>query len=402
MIRHAQLSDIPQISELHLRVWRDKTWQGSAEGDAGLNHRIVENLRQIYFGHPWRDGPSRPLVHVDSNDRLTGALCSLSRPFTFRGKTRWGTISSEFVVDPDQRGSMVAISLMRKLLQGSQDFTIADRANDRSLRLWRTTGGTTAPLYGYHWVRPLRPVKFSLWWAGQLRKLAPLAHAARPLSGIVDRIVLRQKGNPFPPVTSSLTSCTLTPDNFVELYDELVVDELRPEYNQASIDWIWGRLGATWQEECQCEKHFVNDKQGRPVGWYIGQFIPGDVAYITQMVARQQFRQDVLNHVLSHAFDAGCVGTIGRGDGQFFEAVLTSHCQIVQGKHVLLHSNDAEITNAFRSGNAFFTLPEGEGCLHLTAAVERLPTITTPDLKSNLSSHSELPSHDTLHNTVID
>jgi len=132
-------ADIPQVAELHRRVF-----QTGEAPSAELERRYRAYFRGIFLDNPWYDEEVSPLVYEDADGSIAGFLGVMPRRMSIRGRPIQAAVSSQFIVEPGRRSTMAAVHLMKTFMSGPQDVSIADEANGLSRKLWESLGGTTA------------------------------------------------------------------------------------------------------------------------------------------------------------------------------------------------------------------------------------------------------------------
>ena len=169
-IRSFREEDIPQVADLHRRVF-DTADHSTPE----LLESYRAYLTDVYLKNSGGDDDVGSLVHQEGG-KITGFLGVVPRRMSIRGQSLRAVITTNFVVDAGSRG-LAGIRLLRAVLDGPQDLSIADESNIASRVLWETLGGTTSLLYSMHWLYPLRPSLFGLLVAKK-KKLLPRAALA--------------------------------------------------------------------------------------------------------------------------------------------------------------------------------------------------------------------------------
>ena len=104
--------DIPQVARLHRRVFpRDD--QGSAELDSYRDY-----FARVFFANPSRDAAIPSLVYQEADGRIVGFLGVAVRTMRMNGHRLRAAVSSQFIVDPGGRASLVAVRLAKTFLAG--------------------------------------------------------------------------------------------------------------------------------------------------------------------------------------------------------------------------------------------------------------------------------------------
>src|SRR5579862_6063959 len=87
--------DIPQVADLHRRVFRT--------GDSSSSH-LQESYRsyfeQIFLHNPWCDSTMPSLVYEETNGDIVGFLGVQPRRMSMNGRPVRAAVSSQFIVDP--------------------------------------------------------------------------------------------------------------------------------------------------------------------------------------------------------------------------------------------------------------------------------------------------------------
>ena len=139
-IRSFKTEDIPQVADLHRRVF------GVAEQTSPeLLDAYRTYFTEVLLNHPWRQEAANSLVYQEKTGRITGFLAVMPRRMIFNGRAIEARITSQFAVDPEYRGC-VGLRLLSEVLAGPQDLTIADESNADSRILWEGLGGATSHL----------------------------------------------------------------------------------------------------------------------------------------------------------------------------------------------------------------------------------------------------------------
>src|ERR1044071_8269516 len=164
-VRPFVANDIPQVASLHQRVW------GAKAVGIGRYRR--------YFTEVFLEGSDgshlSSLVCEETGGRIVGFIGVVPRRVAIEGRCFQAAVSSQFIVEPASHSGLVAARLAKAFLEGPQDLSIADEANDAARRIWQRLGGTTALLHSLYWTRPLRPAGFVLSCLARRRGLAPRA-----------------------------------------------------------------------------------------------------------------------------------------------------------------------------------------------------------------------------------
>lgn len=357
-VRRFVEADIPQVADLHRRVFRT-----AEAGEPGWREAYRSYFSEVFLNNPLRDDALGSLVCEEDSGRIVGFMGVAPRRVRFNGRPILVALSSQFVVDPAWRGR-VGLRILKRCFEGPQDLSIADEAGADSRRLWEWCGGAAALLYSTHWVRPLRPARFALAFATRRDPGAPLARAAAPVARLVDALVTRLPRSPFrlsPPRGSQQ-----------ELDEALVLRHLpdvagdravRPNYDDRSLKWVLERASQR-KGFGPLRKVLVRDDARDVAGWFLYHARRGGTGEVLQIAAKRETIHLVLDHLLHDAAGRGVIALAGRLEPAFAQALSERYCLLHRrGNWTLMHSRTPELLHAIQRGDAFFTRLEGEWCL---------------------------------------
>ena len=353
-IRPFEESDIPQTAALHQLVF-----------DIPSTPDIGDRYRSYFadkFLEPVRLGALPSLVFEDGDGRIVGFLAIATRWFAIGGKPIRAAVSSQFAVHPEARSHLAAIALSRHFLGGPQDLSFTDEASDTSQTLWEKMGGSSSPMYGMHWIAPLRPAALALSKIGQ--RLGPLARLAAPLAtladGIVSRIPYRGRTGPQPGLQMEPLSTRALVELMMEPLDDAL---LRPFYELCGLDRMLDDAGRK-KAHGELQKILLRDTRGKIAGWYLYHLNRGGSSEVLQIGCRKEHRLEVVRHLFHHAASHGATAMTGRLEPHFSTALSDQCCLLYRRKYsMLIHSRDPQIVNVIHSGRAFISRLEGEWCL---------------------------------------
>ncbi len=351
-------ADIPQVAELHRRVFRT----GDAPS-AELERRYRAYFRGIFLDNPWYDEEVSPLVYEDADGSIAGFLGVMPRRMSIRGRPIQAAVSSQFIVEPGRRSTMAAVHLMKTFMSGPQDVSIADEANCLSRKLWESLGGATALLHSIHWARLLRPAQFGLLRMGRGTRLGT-ASVVRPVCRLVDGVAAHLPRSPFRHSVTSLSSEDLDVETLLACLSESSGrPALRPEYDARSLRWLLEFLVPA-RGEGSLHKALVRDAAGQVLGWYLYYAGPAGLGEAVHIGARHESIKAVLEHLFQDAWRRGVVALSGRLEPRFTADFAQTYCLFHPRLcWMLVHSRDAEVLQAIHSGDAMLTRLEGEWCM---------------------------------------
>src|SRR5262245_30961805 len=194
-IRPFVRDDIPQVADLHQRVFRIRGKPNQRPHSPELSQAYAEYFEEIFLRNPWYDEALPSLVYQEPTGRITGFLGVMPRRMSLNGQLIKVALSSQFIVAPDSRSA--GAILLKTFLAGPQDLSLTDEANSLSRELWERLNGAAALLYSIHWTRPLRPSRLAVSLASSFiqehKPWSYLASASRPICNLMDAIVMRDR-----------------------------------------------------------------------------------------------------------------------------------------------------------------------------------------------------------------
>lgn len=353
-------ADVSHVAHLHQAVFKTA---GLADGAARDAYHAY--FTDVFLRNPSHDPRLASLVYQEDDGRIAGFMGIVPRRVSMNRRQFQAAISSQFVVDPSSRVALVAVRLARAFLEGPQDLSISDEANDVSRRIWVGLGGTTSLLHSLHWTRPLRPVRFALSVMRQRRSLAIVAAAAAPVAPLIDAVATRLRHSHLyqsKPGVSAVDD--LTEQTVLAYLPEFVqAGSLRMDYDEPTLRWVLKR--ARQRRPRDAFRAAVIRNEQRTIGWYVFQVDASSrIADVLQIVADPRAIGDVLDHLFYRAAEQGAVAVTGRLEPRFLQALSDKYCILHRrGPWVLLSAKRAELLRSFESGEAVFSRLDGEWCL---------------------------------------
>ncbi len=350
-------ADIPQVVAVHRAAFR----LGQGPGADVYRDYFV----RTFLDHDAAQGPISSLVYEENDGRISGFVGLVPRRVAFDGRQYQAVFSSQFIVDPGCHVGLVALRLAKAYLEGPQDLSIADEANDVSRRIWEGLGGTTALLLSLYWTRPLRPGRLAVSYARQRPGLAPLAMAGEWLAAAADGVAVRVPGSQFRLCRPSATAAPLSGHTVVSETRELCgAATVRVEYDERTFQQLLDRAG-------------VNAAGGRMVsavvkdgsttlGWYVARLDRDGACELAQLSASPSSIHAVLDHLFFQAWRAGALCVTGRLDPRFMQALSDKYCLFHRrGPWFLIKTDRPELRQALDSGVSSLSRLDGEWSLRL-------------------------------------
>jgi len=356
-VRAFSQHDIPQVSALHEKVFKP------AHEASRSSESYSAYFTRVFFEPPSRDAGLPSLVHEDDGGRITGFLGVAPRRMSLNGQRVNAAVSSQFIVDPSAHVALVALQLAKSFLDGPQDLSIADEANDVARRIWEGLGGTTALLHSIYWTRPLRPARLAVSFLRNRPGLAALAHLASPPSLFIDALATRLRRSQLFQAAPPGAADPLLPGTFTaRLSDFVRPSALRVEYDDNSFAWLLDRA-ARRARDGRLYGAVIRDPRGT-AGWYIYVLNVEGIADVLQIVAKPGRIDEVLDHLFYGAWRQGAAAVTGRLEPPFLQALSDKYCLLHRrGPWMLVNAKRPELVRSFQSGDAWFSRFDGEWCL---------------------------------------
>jgi len=352
-VRAFREQDIDQVTRLHQEVFPPD--EGPAPADA-----YAAYFRDTFLTGPHPDSGFPSLVCEETDGGLSGFLGVVPVRMARRGRQLWGTVCTQFCVDPRRRG-MAGLKLVRHHFAGPQDFSISDGANAITMRLWRWAGGEPVVACSLHFVRPLRPVQYVLSLLARRPALARAARLSAP-ARLFDRVLSRLPQSHFhmtpPPTRGEELDAAAMAEALPEVTGERT---LAPFYEPGPLAWMLRRAEAVPGHGLR--RMLVRDERGKRLGWYVYHRRHGDAAEVLQIAASSESARKVLDHLLYDAWQDGVVVLNGRLDPAQAQAASDCYCLFSRrGPWIVVHSRDPAMLAPFHRGEAMFSRLDGEWC----------------------------------------
>lgn len=351
-IRACTSADIPRVADLFHTIFR----KSSGPAPASLRQYLLELFLEV----PWRDPELPSLVYTAPDGRVGGFIGVIPLRMSFRGQPIRVALTSSIMVEKPEDDPLAGARLLRAVLSGPQDLTISDDSNSISVAMWKKLGGKSVPLESMDWLRVLRPAGFALSTA---RERIPIAGLAHPICRGIDSIALRARSNRFRVDTERMARSV-----DLDLSDESLFSQLREFAGTYSLGPAWDNENLRWllQHAARNRRHgklvcrAVYWKAATPVGCYLYYHRPAGVAHALQVMASPGTAGIVLDSLLDDAQQNRCVAVRGRTHSRYIDELFSRDCIFFNRGSVVVHSRNADVVEAARSGDALMTGLAGE------------------------------------------
>jgi hypothetical protein len=352
LIRPFARADAPEVAKLYELVMRS----GRSDPPPGL----ARYFERILLDQPWADDEIPSLVYIDDDGSIVSFQGSSVRRARFDGRAIRIGCAGQLVAHPDVRHRAAGAKLLRAYLDGPQELTITDTANERTRQLWMLLGGEMVHLSCMGWVRILRPWVLAEWFLRERRGSWRRPRGSRLLP-LLDAATVRSIRAAALPPTPDVTADRLTPPEVTENMNVLG-DTLRLhlDYDERFLGWLFDEL-ATVRALGELVGQLVRTRDGRVLGWYIYFLLPRGPARVLQVVGRDRDVGRVLDHLFYHAWSGGAAAVLGRVEPRLLEPLAGRRCLMHYGPTAsLAHSRDLEMIGAIASGRSLLTRLDSE------------------------------------------
>jgi hypothetical protein len=358
-VREFAEDDITEVADLNWNVLR--------HGHGPSSPALKDYFQKLFLHNPWFDKRFPSLVFEDKGGKIIGFLGVIPRPMSARGKSIFATFGSNFVVHPEGRSTLAGLHLVKTYLEGKQDLSISDSANDLTAQVQKGLGATTLPLESMHWSRPLRASQYALDAFSRLRRdrfSKLLKGTAKPFCMLIDGVGASAVSNGHLDSGSSLKAEPLTVETLLQCLAKFPSRfSLRPSYDLASLRWL-----LDFMDEMKAfgtvHRSAVFDEKKDLIGWYIYSLRSSEVGEVVQIGAAPRHRKDVLNHLFQNARHRGAIGLHGRLDAEWLQDLSESGCFFYRrGGWMQAHSRNPELIQLLKLGDSYLTRLDGEWCL---------------------------------------
>jgi hypothetical protein len=350
-IRECEPDDLPLVAGLFQRILR--------HGEKCNVPRLASYLKELFFEHPWRDPDLASLVSTSPDGAVNGFIGVLPVRMVYRNAPVRAALASSLMVDKSGNDSLIGVRLLRRFLEGPQDLSVTDTANQLSRRLWECLGGSLSAQYSMEWFRILRPAEGALALA---LEHWPMAAPLRVITRLIDSLWVTAKRRPFSIEANdpSIRHVRFDTDEAIEFIPSLAADyELRPSWRREELPWFL--------RHAQCkERHGpliarrVVARNGTTVGCYLYYGRPGDVAFVLQILCKRQYADVVIKALLADAYGLGCTVVRGQSQPEMLAALLQNRCIYRRGPAVMAQARNAELSTSIQTGSAWITGLAGE------------------------------------------
>lgn len=309
------------------------------------------------FDGPWADPELPSWVAVDDDDAVIGFLAVHARRMRVGERPIRVACCSHLVVAERHRAGAAGAMLLRRCMGGSQDLTISDTAIEVVARLWRAFGGHVDITRSLEWMHVLHPGALGRRLVGRGLRRQTVNRDDLPVPGLPAHLAaglvrrLRVEEDP------EVSGAPIAPAEAAALLPDLLRGvRLRPDYDEAYLGWLLGRLGERGGEVV----HRLVRRGGRPVGTYVYVVRPGGAGRVLQVAADARSADAVVGELLGDARRRGCTLLSGRFEPHLYEPLRRRKTAIGVGERHVVYSRAPDVLAALHGESALVTRLDGE------------------------------------------
>lgn len=357
-VRALAAQDIVDIASMFQRVFRKSTQAAPAS--------LVDYIRHFYFDAPGIDDGIHSLVHVDDAGTVSGFIGVHALPMTCEGLPLRAAICGSLMVTDPEKDPLAGARLLKAFLDGPQDLSFSESANDISNRLWTRLGGAVLTQNSLDWIRVIQPAGFVL-DVGANR--IPFANALRAITRGVDTI-WRKRLNPKKlnwsavPVggtgPKALETREIGGAQFTALLPAFTTDYvLKPDWDAWWLDRVLADA-ADKPELGPLVLAAATTRSGMEVGAFAYYAKAGAIGRVLQLIAKPGQVGAVIDCLIDHAAARGLSGLRGRLQPSFLDPMILRRIVFMPSGATVVHSRDAALLKAAVAGPAFLNGLAGE------------------------------------------
>lgn len=343
-IRACTHDDIPAVAGLFQKTFR--------RADAAAPASLQAYLATLFLDHPAFDAEIPSRVHVADDGRIDGFIGVLPLRMSLRGRPVRVAVAGSLMVDDPQANPLAGARLLRSYVNGPQDLSLSESANPISQAMWMRLGGRPLPTYSMEWLRVLRPAATAVALASHRAAAAILL---RPVAAVADGLIDAVAGRPLrlaDPVPGAVRTAEVDDEALADLLPRFADGyALHPVWDGALLRWILAQAGHK-DRYGPLHRRVVYGRGDEPIGCYLYYGRPRDIAFVLQILARPKFVEPVIDDLLRHAADLGCVAVRGRTQPELVDPLLRRRVVMLHRSSTVVHTRDPEIAAAIGAGDA--------------------------------------------------
>lgn len=356
-VRPLEAADVPAVAAMFQRILRNLRSPPPAS--------LVDYMRRFYLETPGCGDGISPLVHVDEAGRISGFVGVHALPMVLGDRPLRAAVCGSLMVEGRDRDPMAGARLLKAFVDGPQDLSFSETANEVSTRLWTRLRGVVLPQYSLDWVRVIRPAGFVVdLAAGRVGAARLLQPAAAAFDGLVRR-AMKPGDKRWAAATAggapeTARAAEIDRARFAALVEPLTDQfALRPAWGEMQLDGMLADAAAK-PDLGELVLASVAAPSGVAIGAFAYHARAGRIGRVLQVLARPGQAGTVIDSLVDHAARRGLSGLRGRTQPVLLEAMLTRRTAFVPVASTVVHARDAEILQALKDSRAFLNGIAGE------------------------------------------
>ena len=360
------MEEIRAFTEEHLRDTANLYLRAMRGQSRPAPPALEDAFRESFLENPWVSPEIASLVYLDKG-QLVGFVGVIPRPMKFRGSDiRAATIAS-WMVDRESHRGLAGMKLLRKALDGPQEFSVTDGAGNEASTVWTALGGRVSLVHSFNWMRILRPFQTARSFLSRATPTLGNAFGLFTLpmdflSSKVPSAMLR------PPKSSCSFKSASTAELFECIQERRFNEALSPVYSMPSFAWLMNQAG-TGSGHKGFRTMIVSNSKGALCGWFVYYVNPGAIAHVLQIGSHRKSEfADVLLALFQDAWEHGACAVRGQAIPQFLVTLTEQYCLFRQPYACVIgHSRNPEIINAFQTGDVWLSQLDAEAWLRFSS-----------------------------------
>ena len=333
-IRPVDRQDLPAVARLFEATFRSRDAAGTAS--------LASYLGEVLFEHPWRDPDLNSLVYVDGAGQVGGFIAVFPLRLMVNGAPVRGALAGTLMVERPAENPFAGARLMRSFLNGPQDISLSESANETSQRMWEKLGGETATLYSMEWLRVFPPGGFRA--SPSANAGPPATRLLRPLARGFDALAgagARQS----PPACAGSFARRRGRRRRIDRSHAALRVHLRDAaglgaHQPHRLSHPRGDQGAAWHPLPARRSRLRRGAARSSISTTGGRAAS---ASSSQILARPGAREAVIDDLLADAMGRGLVALRGRVQPEFAGILLRRRAVFLHAASTLMHSRHQEL-----------------------------------------------------------